>query len=318
MDKATRRKLTELMEEQTWDGRTIRQYLAEMSDVPADVRVLVINDSASEGLNIRDEEHRFDEVVIESTCKATIKQARARIRHDVDKVTVIYNRSNKERAVRSFTDTALFLDEYSACETDKERAEVGARRLARQAMEVDDNGDPTLDLAVLGIRRKGKIDYMVNPFIEAVETYQMEQYLFSAAPHVEHKGGLEVETRTVRCFADKPLPTFSVWVEDLRDMVGGKAFRHVFGADLRTAIMEGYNSDRMDAFDMRPWLGRKLFTEDKRELAGELGLINVRKQGRKWPTVKKYLVSIGYEVMEGREINPANGKRQCYVVICHV
>ena len=170
----------------------------------------MINDSASEGLNIMDKAGSFDEVVIESTCKATIKQARARIRHDIGRLTIIYNRSNKERAVRSFQDVARFLDEYNACRTDVERIVASANRLARQATELDADGKPTLDLAVCGIRKREKVETMVNPFIEAVETYQMEQYLFSEAPHIEYQGGMEVETRTVRRFAGKPLPTFGI------------------------------------------------------------------------------------------------------------
>ena len=98
-------------------------------------------------------------------------------------------------------------------------------------------------------------------------------------------------------------------MDDLRDMIGGRAFQQMFGSDLRKEIN---NTNRLAAFDMGPWLGRKLFAEDKRELAKALEIRDKERRLVGWTAAQKHLVECGYHISEGRL---TTGRRLRYVVI---
>ena len=201
--------LGQAMESQLFDNRSIVEWIDETSDAPPTLRVLVINASARDGINIIDSANRFDEAVIESANRATVEQARSRIRHDLERLTVIYNRTNKLRTVENITDAVAFFKLYESASEDYERSRILIDRLLRQ---IEEQGNKSCDL----IAMKGKTLFL-NPFIKALTTYELDNYQFSSSRTYENENGDMVTEETVIKSWGKTLPTFQAWRDELKN-----------------------------------------------------------------------------------------------------
>ena len=124
--------LNEAMRNQIYDGVSIIDWIDENNNVPKCLNVLIINSSARDGININDDALRFDEAIIESTNKATVEQARSRIRHNLDQLTVIYSRKNESRTRLDLEDCISFFNDYENASSIQERKEIINNRLLEQ------------------------------------------------------------------------------------------------------------------------------------------------------------------------------------------
>ena len=67
------------------------------------------------------------------------------------------------------------------------------------------------------------------------------------------------------------------WLKRLCEVTGIDHFSILDGETIKREVR---NNNAYAAFDLSSYLGRKLFTEDKRELARSLGLVNSARQPR--------------------------------------
>lgn len=98
-DEIEGKELRELMNEQLVNDfhneeTNLREYVLNNHRLPHGYNLLFFNDSCHTGMNIKDESVKH--VICESVEQAAIIQAIGRVRHDLDKVTVITNNKNKK------------------------------------------------------------------------------------------------------------------------------------------------------------------------------------------------------------------------------
>lgn len=179
-----------LMQEQSFEGKPLLSWIDSESDLPQSLDVLIINSAAIDGINILDRGRNFSRVVVESTSIADVEQVRARLRHDIECLTVVFSLKYQERICSSEDDVQAF-HEYLEYLDAEQRDKIGALK-ARYTEQIEAayaakcsenarnsairNGEkrPTketpLDIAVC---KCGK-DYFVNPFALGVAAFESE------------------------------------------------------------------------------------------------------------------------------------------------
>lgn len=253
--------LGESVRAQVFDGLSIVDWLDENSDVPATLNVLVVNASAKDGINILDESNRFDEAIIESTNRATVEQARSRIRHDLECLTVVYSRKNESQSRFDLADVLSFLERYDGV-SGAERAEMLYKRLEEQ------RDDENLNW----VAAKGRTAFL-NPFIKSLCAYNLDNYEFSSCRTYYDDAGNEIEERRTISRFGRIMPSFAEWRDELKPLIGGADFETVSGAEIReivngTAKIQGAFASGM--IECGTWYDK----EQLREIAQSLNLKN--------------------------------------------
>ena len=185
IDKSCGKYYSEMMNEQIFDGLPITTWIDERCDIPRDLDVLIVNASCRDGINILDRDNRIDEVIIQSADSMTIKQARARIRHNINQITIIFNEQNKKKYLESYSDCFDFLNDESHDLIDRFNQQQQSS-IENQAWKDKKNhaiknqtkfNEPEparLDFIV----HKSKNGYFINPFVELMMAYEVDNYLF--------------------------------------------------------------------------------------------------------------------------------------------
>ena len=117
--------LAELMSEQVFNGKELRNYVFSNEALPQEINCLFINDACSVGLNIKDA--AIKTVICDSCDKATIRQVQGRIRQDIEKLIIVYetrwfNNSDFDREIeriKSKKDNSDYLEGIHSQTLDK-------------------------------------------------------------------------------------------------------------------------------------------------------------------------------------------------------
>ena len=91
-------------------------------------------------------------------------------------------------------------------------------------------------------------------------------------------GGIEVLEEDVPWYlTGRKMQDRDEWLRRLCEVTGIDHFSILDGETIKREVR---NERAYAAFDLTPYLGRKLFTDDKRDLARSLGLVNSARQPR--------------------------------------
>lgn len=251
-------------------------YVIKRHRLPQGIDVLIINDAYAAGINIHDESVK--RVIAESVEVDTIKQVMGRVRHDLESLDVCYN----------FKEKSMFLKHVDrANEFYKGNIAIEDLYNSEQAIikEVEaTNGDLPIDILTYKSNYDNQIK--INPFAHGCYVYQAETY---------NRLTMEPQRRIVYAPLHKHGRNGIKWLKPYEI----SSFRE------RTN-----NVNKIDGFNIDEWIGRKLFKDDKKELVAQLKLRNGKGRVSSWPTAKKYLIELGYEVKESN--TTIKGKKHRY------
>lgn len=289
LDKNTGKQLNELMAEQAFQlpngfgSVSLLDYLNHYQILPQGINILFINDAYSAGINILDE--AIKTVVVESVDISTIKQVRGRVRHDISSLLIAYNYKEKKGFLRNLERAERFFSD----ETNLEEWHLTEQTIISEC----EANNERIPIDILSYRScDGEVK--VNPFAFGFYRYQIGIYT-------------KLADRIGRSTYFHALLPYS------RD------HRISFASDREMDAIRanGANKQSFRNYDFAPYIGRKLFTEDKEHLALDLGLVDAQRHPRKWTTVKKFLEEEGFivESKGSKAINPHTGKRQTYSII---
>ena len=285
-DKKTEQEYNALMRSQVFEGRTLSEWIESKCQLPPQVDVFIFNACARDGINIFDDEGSIKEIVIQSACRMTIEQARARVRHDVDKLTIIYNREREKHAIRNLEDCASFLqagvfDQASLkLRYEKQALSVEQYELYKQQRNLADREGrafkgkmpPTLDFIVL----KGRSGYFINPFIEALTWYERDNYAFSKVIH-KQEGALEIEDKyeAISKFTGK-LPTLREFIDSLRPLTNNVTLEVLYGYNVVQEVRNAESLSReriIELLNLEEGISRKVTATELKEIAASAELI---------------------------------------------
>ena len=235
-----------------------RDYVLETGKLPPDVQVLIINDALATGVTLEDESVKY--VVVESTELETVLQVKGRMRQDVERLIVCYNKKEQTRidvAVAEFNQVA--------------------------------NGslDARLEYQEKSIKAKQESSYLA---LRDVETGEAKLNPFAYATYQE-----QVDMLGSLFGDDSEITTRKYWHALLPHV--REDFKFI---DKESVLAAGRNRAKAEYFNLGTWLDRKLFATDKKELAGLLGLRTKKRERASWTTAKKTLQGLGYAVRDGK------------------
>lgn len=164
-----RKSLSELMNEQVFEGCPLRQYVLENERFPSKIDVLFINDSCSCGMNIKDDEVR--NIVCASDDLDIIKQVQGRVRHDIDNFVVLFTRyamnEFQENVWEPFED---FCDNCESKEWLSNHFEINER--VRQSLTKNGQSPDFY----IDCYRSSNSSIKENPFYAAIVQYKESRY----------------------------------------------------------------------------------------------------------------------------------------------
>lgn len=289
VDKRTGKTLSDIMAEQTYrmpngfGSLTLLEYLNEFQAFPQGVNAVFINDAYSAGINIKDDSIKT--VVVESVDVATIKQVRGRVRHDISSLIVAYNYKERKTVFRNIEHARKFFSPN----VDLEEWNASEQAIIKEC----EGSNERLPIDILTYRScDGEVK--TNPFALGYYNYQVAIYSM-----------IGDRFRVAKYF------------HALLPYSRNHRLKFVDDSEKDAIRALGTNKQVLRRFDIAPYIGRKLFTEDKEQLALELGLVDSQRRARKWTTVKKFLEGEGFAVASNgsKAINPHTGNRQTYSVI---
>lgn len=284
IDEESGKQINTLMAEQLVnDGENLPlpllDYMLSKANLPPNINVLIINDAYAAGINIKDESVK--RVLVESVEVDTVKQVMGRVRHDIESLDVCYTFKDK----KYFENTVSDANEcYAGNVSIEDRHEREQREI-----EVAEQNDSNLELDILTYKSNYDGEIKPNPFAHALYEYTNDTYIC-----------LKDRVRRSAVFA--PLSEHSP--HDIRWLNQSTidSFRE-----------HGRNQSKVESINLNEWMGRKLFKEDKKELVKQLKLRNGQGRVSSWPTAKKYLIELGYEVKESKTYR--DGKQCRYAQI---
>lgn len=320
IDSESKKSYAELMHGQIFDGLSILDWLDEKSDLPPSLDVFIINAAASDGINVIDAANRFQRVVVQSTCRMDIEQVRARIRHDIEKLIVIYSKEYEKTALRSLDDVSSFyrlLDENKV--TLEQRYEdqreasllLDGYKLRKNRAIADGSGESvgrkpeTLDLVAC----KGKEGYFINPFIKALAMFTVDNYLYSST-HIEVVDNEEITTTVEVTRFDGRIKTIDDFIDELGLLlVDGTSFERMKGYQIKAIAR---NKDTVLSHDLSSLLdikrGEERFynSKDLKRLLEPIEVLSEKRNRASLPTKLRYLEPY-LDIREGRK--QVSGKR---------
>ena len=323
VDRDTRLEYNEIMRNQIYYGKSILDWIDCDSDIPQQLDVLIINAAARDGISIMDSHARIDEIVIQSADRMTIEQSRARIRHDIKQLTVIYSNKYENLYRSNLSEIVEWYKRYQ--ESDNKELELELRYQKQIAATAEyqsykqalsnaiRNNKPfnqtkpdVLDYVVL----KSERGYFINRFAFAKAQYDVDNFLIqSKRQYVDSRTGAEITETKTYMRESKKYDDFKSYVAGIQHMcihpftiLGGNTVR----ADMR-------NKKQLGDCDLRAWIGKRLFTDEKKRLAKQLSLFDEQRRVKGWTTAKNFLIENGYTITEDRAY--VDGKQKRYAVI---
>lgn len=285
-DKKTEQEYNALMRSQVFEGRTLSEWIEGKCQLPPQVDVFIFNACARDGINIFDNEGSIKEIVIQSACRMTIEQARARVRHDVDKLTIIYNRQDEKHAISSLADCAAFLQQEQINQTVLEtryKAQCGSadeveafKQRRKNAQRDKQPFNETRPIALDFIVHKGRRGYFINPFIEALTWYERDNYAFSKVIH-RQEGALEIEDKyeAISKFTGK-LPTLREFIDSLRPLTNNVTLEVVYGYNVVQEVRNAESLSReriIELLNLEEGISRKITSTELKKIAASAELI---------------------------------------------
>lgn len=190
LEPTSKKSYAALMQEQNFEGKSILSWIDSESDLPQSLDVLIINSAAIDGINILDRGRNFSRVVVESTSIADVEQVRARLRHNIERLTVVFSLKYQERICSSEDDVKAF-HEYLEYLDSEQRDKIGALQ-ARYTEQIEAayaakcsesarnsairNGEkrPTKETPLDIVVCKCGKNYFTNPFALGVAAFESE------------------------------------------------------------------------------------------------------------------------------------------------
>ena len=211
--------------------------------MPHGYNLLFFNDSCHVGINVKDENVKH--VICETVDQSAIIQAIGRVRHDLDKITVITNNKNKkpffknlERAREFFTDEKIDLYTWN--------------KLEQQAIK--EAQGKSLGFDILTYKdQEGAIK--VNPFAKACYEYLFDIY------------------RKL----DKPWTAKEYFDDMLRPLCISGNVLYVSADEIKKRAT---NNSRFNPGVIAAYLNRDLFKADRNQLSELLGLVDSQRRVR--------------------------------------
>lgn len=263
----------------------LRDYILETKELPDETSAIFFNDAYLTGVNIEDE--RVKHIICETVDQAAIIQALGRVRHDISRLTVLWTKDSKRSFNQRYERWKLFNEKAA---DSKDVLEVWHEEEQLKLKQYYSSNQSEMDFDILTYKANDEVK--VNPFAKAY--YQYCSYIWEQ---------LE-QPQTTKEYFDSFLLPFSK---------SGK-ISYPNNGELRQPVK---NKERLTDEILNKYLGKKLFKQDREQLALELSLEDKQGHIRKWPTVKKFLIGQGFNIQDNgsKAINPHTGTRQAYVVI---
>ena len=284
VDEESGKQLNTLMSEQLVDDgenlpSPLLDYVLSKANLPPNINVLIINDAYAAGINIKDESVK--RVLAESVEVDTVKQVMGRVRHDIESLDVCYTFKDKKYFETTVSDANECYAGNVSIEDRHEREQ--------KEIEVAEQNDSNLELDILTYKSNYDGEIKPNPFAHAYYEYTNETYF-------------RLRDRVSRCLVYAPLAQHSP-----------NGIRWLNQSTIDSFREHGRNQSKVENMNLSEWLGRKLFKEDKKELVKQLSLRNGKGRVSSWPTAKKYLIELGYEIKDSNTV--VNGKSKRYSMI---
>lgn len=312
-----------LMRRDTYNGLSVPEWIDTKQDIPAELDVLIVNAAARDAINIVDSSSRIQEVVIESVDKMAIEQARARVRHDIEALTVIYNRKYMKTRLKSLKDCLLFFEELAAGSRQQELLadrynEQKERDIAinnwRSRKNSEENFNVPCPESLDYIVHKGSQGYFVNPFIKPLMQYSVDNFYFSEISR-EFEDGEEIITRTNVISAGRLLPTLEEFVNSLSHLLDNNYFKIESGKGFISHVrnLESFDIDYfIRALGLVQNVPVKVTSKTLQEVAANSGLVDSARRPIGKTTLIKWLKNAGCIVENKR----SKSERYYLITLC--
>ena len=212
-------------------------------------------------------------VVVESTELETVEQVLGRMRQDVDNLFVCYNKKERSRI---------------ECAVAEYNQAIGGSWLER------------LEQQNVAAKAGNKVSYIVY---RDVLTDEVRINPFAHATYQE-----QLDAQRMLFGRDSKWQAPAYWQALVEHSISG--FTYLDKEDLLAAAR---NKENASCFDMRPWLNRKLFAADKKELAEAMAMRTKKRERASWTTAKKTLKELGYQITDSK--TRVDGKQVRYTII---
>lgn len=212
-------------------------------------------------------------VVVESTELETVEQVLGRMRQDVDNLFVCYNKKEKKRIENAVA-------EYNQA--------IGGSLEAR--LEQQDTA----------AKAGGKVSYLVY---RDVLTDEVRINPFARATYQE-----QLDAQRMLFGRDSKWQAPAYWQALVEHSISGFTY-----LDKEELLASARNKENASCFDMQPWLNRRLFAADKKELADAMAMRTKKRERASWTTAKKTLEELDYQVTDSK--TSVDGKQVRYTII---
>lgn len=259
---------------------TLREYLIENGEYPQEYNLVIANNAYNCGVNIHDTS--VNTVAIYSNDLSIITQTAGRLRHNTERIIICFTCYRSEAQDMNQCRLVRALNNRDNQEVLKE---AYLRQQEERFRDISTSKKTNVDIVIC---KWGGI-YEVNPF---------------ALAYINRINDIEDALQT------NPQGYF----EKLKNLSGNIVF---VDKEKQIAVSDAKNRSKINSFVPDKWINRKLFKQDKEQLALELDLRDNQRHLLKWNSVKKHLVKFGYQVEEkgSKAINPHTGKKQTYSII---
>ena len=270
-----------------WSNLSISDWLLHRGDIPPTLQVLILNDAAMEGISIQDPSNRLSSMSVQSIDRSVIEQARARIRHPLSSLTVIFDqrewllhwrllRSAPLPSSMSPSSLRQIFDEERRSHLSLQIWQRQQRALASKGLSWDILGqrpDPPVCSVLLG-----PDGLFINPNLRPIVRYELDNLIFS--PSESDRLSL----------SDHRYPTIREFADSLSSLSTDPS-KPIPISDMRSYSVDAYNRLSVYLLDLSRYLDRRLTFSDRMSLLDQADL----RGGAGWPTFRDYVSKMGYE-----------------------
>ena len=276
-----------------WCGLSISEWLLHRGDIPPSLQVLILNDAAMEGISIQDPSNRISSMSVQSIDRSVIEQARARIRHPLDSLTVIFDQREwllHWRLLRSAPlPSSMSTSSLRQVFNEERRSHLTLQIWQRQQRALASKG---LSWDILGPRPDppvcsvllGPDGLFINPNLRPIVRYELDNLIFS--PSESDRLSL----------SDHRYPTIREFADSLSSLSTDPS-KPIPISDMRSYSVDAYNRLSVYLLDLSRYLDRRLTFSDRMSLLDQADL----RGGVGWPTFRDYVSKMGYEWDEATE-----------------
>lgn len=276
-----------------WSNLSISDWLLHHGDIPPTLQVLILNDAAMEGISIQDPSNRLSSMSVQSIDRSVIEQARARIRHPLSSLTVIFDQREwllHWRLLRSAPlPSSMSPSSLRQVFNEERRNHLSLQIWQRQQRALASKG---LSWDILGPRPDppvcsvllGPDGLFINPNLRPIVRYELDNLIFS--PSESDRLSL----------SDHRYPTIREFADSLSSLSTDPS-KPIPISDMRSYSVDAYNRLSIYLLDLSRYLDRRLTFSDRISLLDEADL----RGGVGWPTFRDYVSKMGYEWDEATE-----------------